>query len=81
MKPVGLTGGLAGLFAASLDILDRISTATSCSKDYPLFSTRVETKRQRLPRWGQAVALALADAVYLLQQLQDLTIRNKVASF
>jgi len=71
MEPVGLTLGIAGLFAASLDVLDRISTAKSYRKDYPLFVTKIETERLRLQLWGQAVGLEPADGTSTAPHLHD----------
>jgi len=84
IDPVGITIGLVGLFAASLDVLDRISTAKAYDKDYQLFVTKVEYERFRLLRWGQAVGLArvgpAADRVCSQQHefLQDPRINEKV---
>ncbi|KAF8252073.1 hypothetical protein K440DRAFT_19100 [Wilcoxina mikolae CBS 423.85] len=78
IDPVGVTIGLVGLFAASLDVLDRISTAKAYGKDYQLFVTKVETERLRLQLWGQAVGLAPAGTTLASQHLQDPRIRNKV---
>ncbi|KAF8252072.1 hypothetical protein K440DRAFT_609910 [Wilcoxina mikolae CBS 423.85] len=80
IDPIGLTIGLVGLFAASLDVLDRISTAKAYGKDYQLFVTKVETERFRLWRWGQAVGLARGDGVSVQQHelLQDPRIEEKV---
>ncbi|KAF8252069.1 hypothetical protein K440DRAFT_609905 [Wilcoxina mikolae CBS 423.85] len=57
IDPVGMTLGIAGLFAASLDVLDRISAAKSYGKDYQLFVAKVEAGRLRLFLWGKAVGL------------------------
>ncbi|KAF8535516.1 prion-inhibition and propagation-domain-containing protein [Trichophaea hybrida] len=78
IDPVGVTIGLVGLFAASLDVLDRISTAKAYGKDFQLFVTKVETERLRLQLWGQAVGLAPAGTTLASQHLEDPRIRNKV---
>lgn len=77
VDPVGLTLGLASLFAASLEVLDRISAAKSYGKDYLLFVTKVETERLRLFLWGKAVGLSGTSASS--QHLQDPQIRIKVS--
>ncbi|KAF8535515.1 hypothetical protein BDD12DRAFT_808506 [Trichophaea hybrida] len=79
IDPVGLTIGLVGLFTASLDVLDRISTAKAYRKDYQLFVTKAETERFRLRRWGQVVGLAREDGVSVQHELlQDSMIEEKV---
>jgi hypothetical protein len=79
VEPIGLALGLAslpGLFTASLEILDHISTARSYGKDYHLFVTKVETERLRLFRWGQAVGLA--DGGISHEMLQDPAVQRGV---
>lgn len=84
MDPFGITLSIAGLFAASLDVLDRISAAKSYGNDYQIFVAKVETERLRLFLWGQAVGLTRArragDGVSFQQHelLQDPMIREKV---
>ncbi|KAF8245700.1 hypothetical protein K440DRAFT_645709 [Wilcoxina mikolae CBS 423.85] len=81
---IGLTIGLVSFFAASLDVLDRVSTAKTYDKDFQLFANKVETERFRLLLWGQAVGLARSqpegNSVSSQQHelLQDLRIRQKV---
>lgn len=58
MEPLGLRIGLAGLFTASLEVLDRISVAKSYSEGYDLFVTKIEIERLRLFLWGQAVGIS-----------------------
>jgi len=84
MDPFGITLSIVGLFAASLDVLDRISAAKSYGNDYQIFVAKVETERLRLFLWGQAVGLARAgragDGVSSQQHelLQDPMIRENV---
>jgi hypothetical protein len=84
IDPVGITIGLVGLFAASLDVLDRISTAKAYGKDYQIFVAKIETERFRLLLWGQAIGLApvelAADGICSQQHelLQDPRVNEKV---
>jgi len=80
MEPVGFTVGVAGLFAVSLDVLDRISAAKTYGKDYQTLVTKVEIERLRLLLWGQAVGLSpAADGISASpQQLQDPRIQGAV---
>jgi len=76
MEPAGLTIGVAGLFAASLDVLDRISAVKSYHKDYRLFITKVNIERLRFFRWGQDVGLTAGRIPHKL--LQDPDVRSAV---
>jgi len=58
IDPAGLTLGLAGLYSAAVEVIDRISAAKSYGEDYQLFVTKVRTERLRLFRWGEVVGLA-----------------------
>jgi len=80
MEPIGLTLSITGLFAASLNVLDRISAAKSYGKDYQIFITKVKTERLKLLLWGQAVGLTPAtDGISASpQQLQDPRIEDAV---
>jgi len=80
MDPFGISLSIAGLFAASLSVLDRISAAKSYGKDYQIFITKVKTERLKLLLWGQAVGLAPAtDGISASpQQLQDPRIKDAV---
>jgi len=80
-EQLGITLSIAGLFAASIDVLNLISTAKSYPKDYRIFVAKVETERLRLFRWGQAVGLTRERDGESSQQhelLRDPRMREKV---
>ncbi|KAF8250363.1 hypothetical protein K440DRAFT_158802 [Wilcoxina mikolae CBS 423.85] len=78
MEYVGLGMSLAGLFAMSLDVLDRISAAKSYGSDYHLFVTKVETELLRLFLWGQAVGLANGTSTMQNTKLEGPMVRQAV---
>jgi hypothetical protein len=81
MEHIGITLSITSLFAASLDVLDRISAAKSYRKDFRIFVAKVETERLRLFLWGQAVGLTRERDGESSQQhelLRDPIIREKV---
>jgi len=45
MEPVGLTISLTSLFITSLEVFDRISSASTYGEDYHLFETKVSAER------------------------------------
>lgn len=58
MEPIGLAVGvigLAGLFSACLDAVERFDSWKSFSDDSRALGSRWETQRLRMKRWGQAV--------------------------
>jgi len=76
MEPVGLTIGLTSLFTTSLEVFNRISSASTYGEDYHLFETKVSTERARFFLWGQAVGFTGSSEPHEL--LQDPIVQHEV---
>lgn len=65
MEPIGLAVGvigLAGLFSACLDAVERFDAWKNFSDDSRALGSRWETQKLRMKRWGQAVGFDNGEA-------------------
>lgn len=65
MEPIGLAVGvlgLAGLFSACLDAVERFDSWKHFSEESRTLSSRWETQKVRIKRWGQAVGIDNTEA-------------------